>query len=213
MRRRHSEIVHTTEIERILSIATIGRMASIGADGCPYVTPVNFVYHNGNVYFHGAPTGEKLVNIARDPRVCFEVDIPLSYLDSSFEPERRGCKVHQFYHCVIIRGEARVVPDGPVKTAALNALVSKHEPGRELEPVTDDVPAYRACAVVEIRPRSISAKSDLAQDKPPEARLARARYLEARGLPLDLDTVKAMGFEPGALAAPPGQTQDAARDA
>jgi nitroimidazol reductase NimA-like FMN-containing flavoprotein (pyridoxamine 5'-phosphate oxidase superfamily) len=170
-------------------------MASIGADGYPYVTPVNFVYHAGNIYFHSAPVGEKLNNISRDRRVCFEVDIPLSYLDAAFEPDRRGCKVHQFYHCVIVRGEASVVPGGPEKTAALNALVTKHERGALPEPVTEDLPAYRACAVVRIRPVSISAKSDLAQNKTPAERTARAKYLKGRGGQVDLETATAMGFD------------------
>ena len=199
MRRAQSEITDIHKIVEVLASATIGRMASIGADGYPYVTPVNFVYLDGCIYFHSAPVGEKLENIAREPRVCFEVDVPLAYLDANFEPDRRGCKVHQFYHCVVIRGEASVVPDGSLKTAALNALVTKHERGVQLEPVTEDLPAYRACRVVQIRPKSISAKSDLAQNRSAEERLARARYLKLRNAPTDMETVRAMGFDPDTL--------------
>ncbi len=195
MRREHSEITDEAEINRILSIASIGRMASKGTDGYPYITPVNYVYHNGSIYFHCAPSGEKLDNIARDARVCFEVDVPLSYLDTRFAPDNRGCKVHQFYHCVMIRGEASILSPGPEKTAALNALVAKHEPAEVLDPVTEDLAAYHACLVVRIRPVSISAKSDLAQDKSAEEQLARARYLKARGAPVDVETVKAMGYD------------------
>jgi hypothetical protein len=171
MRRRHSEVTDPQEIERVLRTATIGRMASTGKDGYPYITPVNFVYHQGNIYFHCAPVGEKLDNIARDP----------------------------LFHCVIIRGEASVVPDSPLKLEVLNALVAKHEPGIALQQVTEDLPPYRACAVIEIRPRTISAKSDLNQNKTPEERLAQARYLNKRNNPGDLETVRAMGFDPDAL--------------
>jgi len=86
-----------------------------------------------------------------------------------------------------------------LKTAALNALVAKHERGAQLEPVTEDLPAYRACAVVRIIPSSISAKSDLAQNKTPAERLARAQYFRHRGGPVDLETVRAMGFDPDSL--------------
>jgi hypothetical protein len=199
MRRRHSEVTDPQEIERVLRTATIGRMASTGKDGYPYITPVNFVYHQGNIYFHCAPVGEKLDNIARDSRVCFQVDIPLAYLDAAFDPQRRACKLHQMFHCVIIRGEASVVPDSPLKLQVLNALVAKHEPGVALQPVTEDLPPYRACAVVEIRPRTISAKSDLNQNKTPEERLAQARNLKKRNNPGDSETVRAMGFDPDAL--------------
>lgn len=199
MRRRHAEVTDKREIERVLSSTNIGRMATTGSDGYPYITPVNFVYYRGNIYFHCAPEGEKLDNIAQDSRVCFEVDVPLAYLDTAFDPERPRCKLHQFYHCVIIRGEASVVPDGPLKTAALNALVATHEPGATLQPVTEDMHGYRICNVVQIRPVTITAKSDLHQNKTPEERLALARYLKRRNGPTDLETVRAMGFDPDEL--------------
>ncbi len=196
MRRKHCEITNPAELERILAAATIGRMASIGKDGYPYITPVNFVYDQGCIYFHCALKGEKLDNIARNARVCFEVDIPLAYIDLDFNPDGGVGKLHQFYHCVVIRGEARVLPDGGRKIAALNALVAKHEPGRSFAPVEAAMPAYKACAVVEIRPRSMTGKSDLAQNKTPEERLAIARYLKKRNRGCDLEAVAAMGFDP-----------------
>ena len=196
MRQKHCEATDPQEIERILGSTTIGRLATNGADGYPYVTQVNFVFHRGKIYFHCAPSGEKLDNLTIDPKVCFEVDIPLAYIDAGFEREGPICRLHQFYHCVIIRGEARVVPDGPEKITALNALIAKHEPGLEFEPINAEMPAYKACKVVEVTPVSISAKSDLWQKKTPEVRTALARYLQARKRPGDLETVAAMGFTP-----------------
>jgi nitroimidazol reductase NimA-like FMN-containing flavoprotein (pyridoxamine 5'-phosphate oxidase superfamily) len=196
MRRKHAEITDPNEIDRILGATAIGRIATNGADGYPYITPVNYVWFQGKVYFHCAPAGEKLNNLERDPKVCFEVDIPLSYIDTGFDPENRACRAHQLYHCVIIRGEARVVPDGPLKTAALNALLAAHEPDGQYDPVHEELPAYKACKVVEITPVSISAKSDLAQNKTPAERAALARYLTARNLPGDSDTLEAMGIDP-----------------
>ena len=122
VRRKHCEITDPARIERILRTARIGRMATIGADGYPYVTPVNYVWHEGKIYFHCARSGEKVDNLIRNPKVCFQVDIPLAYLDTGFDPERSANRAHQFYHCVIVRGESRVVPDGPLKVAALNAF-------------------------------------------------------------------------------------------
>ncbi|HTY21985.1 MAG TPA: pyridoxamine 5'-phosphate oxidase family protein [Desulfomonilaceae bacterium] len=198
MRRKHCEITDPKEIERILSSTNLGRLATIGADGYPYITPVNFVWHGAKIYFHSAPAGEKLDNLARNAKVCFEVDIPLAYLDAGYDPERRTCRVHQLYHCVIVRGKARMLPNGPLKVAALNALVAKHEGGSDFEPVNQDMPAYKGCAVVEIEPSLISAKSDLFQNRTDEERLAIAKYLKARNLPTDLATVRAMGFDPDA---------------
>jgi nitroimidazol reductase NimA-like FMN-containing flavoprotein (pyridoxamine 5'-phosphate oxidase superfamily) len=196
MRRRQCEVTDPAELERTLAAAFIGRMATVGRDGYPYITPVNFVYDQGCIYFHCALTGEKLDNIARDPRVCFEVDIPLAYIDLGLNPSGGACKLHQFYHCVIIRGEARVLPDGPEKAAALNALVARHEPGRTFPPVTADMAACKACAVVAIKPQRMTGKSDLAQSKSREERLTIARYLKKRGWDRDLEAVAAMGLDP-----------------
>ncbi len=120
-------------IDSLLGRCRIGRMATIGVDGYPYITPLNYVYLEGAVYFHCARTGEKLDNIAHDSRVCFEVDIPLAYLDLDYYGDiPEACLVHQFYHCVIIRGKAEIVSDIDEKIRALNGLVASHEsPGRE----------------------------------------------------------------------------------
>lgn len=196
MRRKHSEVKEPEKITEILSKSLVGRLATFGADGFPYITPVNYVLLDGNIYFHSAPEGEKLENMRRDSRVCFQVDIPLAYLDLGFDPAGAVCSLHQFYHCVIVRGNAREVPPGPLKLAALNALVAKHEPGVAFTPVTEDMPSYRACAVVEITPVCVSCKSDLAQNKPQEQRSRIAAYLLRRNRPGDRETAAAMGFSP-----------------
>jgi nitroimidazol reductase NimA-like FMN-containing flavoprotein (pyridoxamine 5'-phosphate oxidase superfamily) len=195
MRRKHCEITDPKEMTRILASTNIGRMATVDAEGYPYITPLNFVFHEGCLYFHCAPKGEKLDNLARDPRVCFEVSVPLAYLEVGFNPERNPCRTHQLYHSVIIRGVARILPDGELKTAVLNALLAKHEGNRDFPAVTSDSPDNRACCVVEIKPEKMTAKSDLAQNKPPETRRFIAANLAKRGLPGDLEAVRAMGFE------------------
>lgn len=199
MKRKYCEITDPEEIRRILDSTTIGRLATLGADGFPYITPVNFVFHEGNIYFHCAMVGEKLNNMAANPKVCFEVDIPLAYLDIKFNPERDPCHLHQLYHCVIIRGEARVLPDGPLKVDALNALTAKHEPDLDFAPVTEENRSYKICRVIEIKPVSISGKNELLQNKTPEERLALARHFIKRNRPQDDETVRAMGFDPAEI--------------
>ncbi len=186
----------SAEIRRVLESTNIGRMATIGADGYPYVTPVNFVFFRGCIYFHCALKGEKLDNIQRDSRVCFEVDVPLAYLDMGFDPSRPTCHLHQFYHCIIIRGTASLVEDVSLKLDALNALIRKHEPATTFVPVAEETPQVKACEVVEIQPEIITAKSDLAQGKGEEVRMRIARYFADRGLPGDTETVEAMGVLP-----------------
>jgi nitroimidazol reductase NimA-like FMN-containing flavoprotein (pyridoxamine 5'-phosphate oxidase superfamily) len=195
MRRNHSEVTDPKEIQRILSSTNIGRLATNGPDGYPYIVPVNFVTLAGNLYFHCAPKGEKLDNLNRDPRVCFEVDVPLSYIDIGLDPTRPICHLHQFYHCVIIRGSAAVVRDDTLKVDALNALIAKHENTDDFKKVTSDMSGCKACEVIEIKPDSISAKSDLIQNKSEEDRGVVAQYLYKRNQPGDRETAAAMGFQ------------------
>ncbi len=197
MRRRRCEVTDPAGIREILNRCRVGRLATTGHDGYPYITPVNYVFFNGSIYFHCAHQGEKLDNIRRDDRVCFEVDIPLAYFDLAFDPTRPPCLVHQFYHCVIIRGRAEVVPDGGEKVAALNALMAAHEQRPGFDLIKDDTPAVSLCTVVAVRPGTISCKSDLAQKKSDEERRRIAAYLKGRGLPGDDEAARLMAEKNG----------------
>ncbi|MFH1930960.1 MAG: pyridoxamine 5'-phosphate oxidase family protein [Pseudomonadota bacterium] len=196
MRRAQCQITDTQEMTKILASTNIGRLATMGADGYPYITPVNFVFYERRIYFHCALKGEKLDNLSRDPRVCFEVDVPLAYLEVDFNPEKNPCRTHQFYRCVIIRGKARILSEGELKTTVLNALVVKHEVKTEFTPITPNSSGYKACSVVEIKPEKMTAKSDLGQSRPQQGyRRFIAEHLAKRGLPGDLEAVRAMGYK------------------
>lgn len=195
MRRKHCEITDQAEMAAILNETTVGRMATTGHDGYPYIVPVNFVFSKGNIYFHCAHKGEKLDNIARDPRVCFEADVPLAYLEVAFNGQNKACHVHQLYRSVIIRGRAAVVSDPAAKVEALTALAARHEGNHDFEALTPDDPPVKGCSVVEIIPENMTGKADLIQNKSVDDKRPVAADLAGRGLPGDLEAVKAMGFE------------------
>lgn len=158
------------------------------------MVPVNFVLHGECLYFHCAPQGEKLDNIEREPRICFEVDEPIAYIEASFQKERNPCKANQLYRSVIIRGKARVVKCDSLKTEVLNALVAKYEGREDLPPVDEESSSYKGCCVVEIIPEKITGKANLLQAKPLELRRHIARKLLERGKPGDIEAIRAMGF-------------------
>ncbi len=185
MRRKQSEITDKEEIESILNKARVGRLATLGADGYPYITPVNYVYWRGAIYFHCSLQGEKLDNIRRDARVCFEVDIPLAYLDLGYDKSMPACEVGQFYQCVIMRGRAEIVEQADEKIAALNALMASHENVSQFSGITTETPAVKSCTVVAVRIESLSAKANLAQKKSEAERDKIRQYLRLRNLPGD----------------------------
>ncbi len=194
MRRVICEITEKEEIEAILLRCRVGRFATIGSDGYPYVVPVNYVYWQGSIYFHCSRQGMKTDNLVNDNRVCFEVDIPLAYLASDFYSDGKPpCMVHQFYHSVIIKGRAELIEEADEKVGALNALVASHEPGVDLAPITPDTPAVDICAVVAVRVEEMSGKRDLAQKRNNEDKVRLAQYLTKRGLEGDLEAAELIG--------------------
>jgi nitroimidazol reductase NimA-like FMN-containing flavoprotein (pyridoxamine 5'-phosphate oxidase superfamily) len=196
MRRAKCELTDPLEVARILDSTNIGRLATIDSEGYPYITPVNFVYMRERIYFHCALQGEKLENLLKESKVGFEVDRPLAYLEARFNPEGSPCKAHQYYKSVIIRGHARIITDAALKTAALNALVAKHEKDPDFQGITPDAPAYSLCHVVEVTPVRTSAKADLGQSSSQRAyRDFTAGHLANRGHAVDLETLEAMGYE------------------
>ena len=132
-------------------------------------------------------------NLNRNARVCFEVDIPLSYLGVDFNPEKNPCRAHQLYHSVIIRGKARILPEGQKKTDILNGLVAKYEGNRFFTPINQESSGYPACRVVEINLERVTGKSELAQSHPQQGyRALIIKRLADRGWPGDLEALKAM---------------------
>jgi nitroimidazol reductase NimA-like FMN-containing flavoprotein (pyridoxamine 5'-phosphate oxidase superfamily) len=143
LRRPEKEIKDKAEVERILREAEVGRLGTC-TDGQPYVVPVSFAYHDGKIVIHGAKIGKKMENIARNPRVCFEVDT------SEIIPSDNPCGFTYRYRSVIADGTARVVKAPAEKAASLRLLVEKYAPGKETQMTEDRVAAFDNLAVVEV---------------------------------------------------------------
>jgi nitroimidazol reductase NimA-like FMN-containing flavoprotein (pyridoxamine 5'-phosphate oxidase superfamily) len=124
MRRHTKEILDTNIMRELLDSCHVGRLGTNGSDGYPVVKPLNFAFLNGNIYFHTAREGEKIDDIRRDSRVCFEVDLPIAYVKSNKNP----CKASYLYRSVIIRGKAYLIDHQEERRAALNALMKKYQP-------------------------------------------------------------------------------------
>ena len=125
MRKLNKKITDIAVITEILNSCHTGRLGTVGADGWPMVKPLNFAYHEGRIYFHCALAGEKLDDIRRDNRVCFEADLPVAYVKGTRE---NPCRAEYLYRSVIARGRAVVVPEREERLLALDLLMSKYQP-------------------------------------------------------------------------------------
>ena len=109
-------------VTALLKRAAVGRISTIGADGYPYTVAVHFCWGGSAVYFHGLPRGEKLDNIARCPKVCFEVSEMTALLTEGIPI---ACKADTAYESVVIKGEAALLTDPEEKRAVFGAIVEK----------------------------------------------------------------------------------------
>lgn len=110
MIRAGREITDRAEQLAIMDACDVRRVALNGADGFPYIVPLNFgVEVEGDqvyLYFHSANRGEKLDLIARDARASFEMDCDHNFI---FYEERMSCTMG--YRSVIGQGTVEILPD------------------------------------------------------------------------------------------------------
>lgn len=126
MQHRMKEFMMSKEaIEVFLSKTQVGRISTINEDGYPYTVAVHFIFMKDNVYFHGLPKGQKLDNIRRCSKVCFEADEMTGLmLDRLVIP----CKADTAYESVVIMGTAEVLTDPQEKEIVFSELIKKYAP-------------------------------------------------------------------------------------
>lgn len=129
MRRKDREITDREEMELILNAAPVCRLGMANA-GEPYVVPVCFGYEDGSIYVHSAPEGEKIAILAKNPRVCVEVD-----LTSGPIPDENPCAWEMRYKSVICSGNAVFLTENEEKKKALTCILRHY--GADPHPFTE----------------------------------------------------------------------------
>ena len=156
MRKPHKRITDPAVIFATMDSCQVGRLGTISSDGWPTIKPLNFARDGWALYFHCAQEGEKLDDIRRDNRVCFEVDLPVAYVKG--EPDR-PCRAEYLYRSVIIRGRAAKVDERGEKIRALDCLMQKFQPGVTFSGYSDE--KLEITGIVRIDIDDISGKEEL----------------------------------------------------
>ena len=155
MQHRMKEFTMTAQaVEKLLETAPVGRISTIGADGYPYTVSVHYWYDGSAVYFHGLPKGEKLDNIAANPKVCFEVSMMKAIMDP--EKDDDICTADTEYEIVVIRGLAEIMTDREEKVAVLDKIIRKYFP--EMQQYTMPESRINGTAVVKIKVENKTGK-------------------------------------------------------
>ena len=159
MRRKEKEIFNKSEIEALLKSIKVGHLGTTGEKGYPVIKPVNFVYsgekENRVIYIHSAKEGEKIRDILRDNRVCFEADMPLGCRKSSGD----ACRASYLYRSVIARGTAHLLRENSKKAEILDKIMLKYQPEGGYSKVTEN--DTENVAIIEICIEEITGKESL----------------------------------------------------
>ncbi|MWV46871.1 flavin-nucleotide-binding protein [Paenibacillus sp. HJL G12] len=192
MRRKEFSVKEEQEIHDFLSGMSFGFLGTIGEDGRPRVTPLNYVYDGGIFYFHGSRIGEKMEHLKANPHVSFSVADEYAVIPSYFTDPSLACPATSYFKSVTATGTAEVVKDLEEKAAAFSMLMKKLQPEGGYEPIEASNPVYaprlRNVAVVKIVADHISAKFKFGQNLTKGKREQVLCGLESRGADRDMET-------------------------
>lgn len=144
------EITEQNEIDEIINNAKNCSLAMIDNDK-PYCVPMNFGYHSGIIYLHGASFGRKVGALKLNPEVCisFYVDEVLNV-----RHENVACSYSMKFKSVLAKGKVEFVTDNDEKARILN-IVMKNYSGRD--DFTYSKPALDGVCVFFVKPDELTA--------------------------------------------------------
>lgn len=139
----------------------------MNAEDYPYAVPVNYVWHEGSIYFHGAGSGKKVDILLEEPPVCFTV-----YEEYGTTIDPLPCSADTSYMSVMLFGKIKKVADPEEAAGVLWKIVEKYMPGYYNKPLTPKfVEKYKSdldnmpTSVFKLTPDDITAKVNLAADE------------------------------------------------
>lgn len=122
--RRKRQLLTESDCIQILTVGSSGVLAVHGDDGYPYTVPLNYLYEDGKLYFHGAKSGHKIDSILRNNKVSFcVIDLEQNV------PE----KFTTYFKSVVAFGRASLVIDDAEKRYAVERLAMKFSPNESKE--------------------------------------------------------------------------------
>ncbi|MFQ8602609.1 MAG: pyridoxamine 5'-phosphate oxidase family protein [Anaerovoracaceae bacterium] len=117
--RRQDKLMPYDECVEVLETAEYGMLATVSTDDTPYITPINFIYTNGAIYFHCAKEGHKIENIKHNKNVCFNVVDSVELMPEKFSTKFRSAMVF---------GTIEIVEDIDEKRKSICAIAEKFSP-------------------------------------------------------------------------------------
>jgi nitroimidazol reductase NimA-like FMN-containing flavoprotein (pyridoxamine 5'-phosphate oxidase superfamily) len=151
------------QIDAFLDAQRVG-VLGLSTQPYPYTVPVNYLWADGKIYFHGLGSGRKFELLSREPAASFTV-----FAEHGTTTDPMPCHADTSYSSVMIFGQVTRVTVVTEAAEALQSLVEKLLPGFYRSRITDRlVDNYRSgmddnpVAVYRLTPDRLTAKQNLA---------------------------------------------------
>jgi len=196
MRRSEFQIEDNAEIEPFIKNTEVGHLGIVDQEGYPRIVPLNYIYADGSVYFHGALDGERFELYQSNPKVTFSVDVPYSIIPSYWISKDYACPASTFFKSVHIRGSGEIVDDLPDKARFLQLFMEKYQSEGRYKEITIDDPLYKKALIevtlYKIRAENVKAKFKLGQSLSDKMKRKIIDLLNERNIGLDRKTAEEM---------------------
>ncbi|PWW08569.1 hypothetical protein DFQ01_101292 [Paenibacillus cellulosilyticus] len=159
------ECTEESAIQHFLEHAEKGFLG-LSADDTPYVVPLNFVWRENAIYFHGAAEGRKVDYMQRNARGCFTVSQSYGTLTSPVPAH-----IDTAYMSVMLFGRLSTVDTLEEATSVMQAMIDKYMPGFYNKPLAaQHLDKHRSSLgsrtmIYKLAVESMSAKSNALQDE------------------------------------------------
>jgi len=188
------EIKDKKLIENILTSVEYGTLA-LCKENKPYSVPVNFVYSDDIIYFHGSKKGKKKEFMLDNSFASFSVVESYSLIQSYFSStDNTACPATHFFKSVSCDGKIEIVENYDEKAKALQLLMEKLQPEGKYIPLNDAIyqKMIDATEVFKLQIEEIRGKIKVGQHLPPERFAMIIKHLEQRGSDIDKLTISQM---------------------
>lgn len=199
--RRKEFAIEDNNHEEVLSFLeemSFGFLGTIGEDGYPHITPLNFVYYEGNIYFHGSKIGEKMRSIKANPIVSFSVAKEYAIIPSYMNDPKYACPATAFFKSVLFRGKAEIVEDLNEKCHVFTQFMHKLQPEGGYEAIDPEDAGYArqvsAAAIVKLCVDEMTSKFKFGQNWSEMKTNKVGSQLLERDRELDPETVRLMNL-------------------
>jgi len=179
-------------VDEFLSGEKSGVLSMVDEEGFPYSIPINYHYMNGSIYMHCSRKGRKIDLIEKSPKTQFTVFREYAFIPSHISGTN-ACSAGYFFASVMLFGETGFIDSVKEKTDMFSGMMRKYQPEGRHEPMSD-MSVYKdrleATSVFFLKPDRVTARFNFGQHFPEDRIEKIVSFLETRGCPGDIDTMK-----------------------